>query len=97
MYLNPRKKDSIPFIDLSSTSEEEKKPDLNPIYSDSNPGIWRCEEHMKDSNTRKMDLNPIQRMKHQVEGFKSLSYGFESPLVHNSNFTKKIRILEFQI
>ena len=52
---------------------------------------------MKDSNSRKMDSNPIYRMKlkveDQAEGFKSLSYGLESLLALNSNFAKEIRIL----
>ena len=58
------------------------KSDSNPLHSDSNLGIWKCEEHMKDLNPCKMDSNPIYRMKlkveYQVEGFESSNYGFES-------------------
>ena len=39
MDSNPRKKDFIPFEDPSSTSEEEKKLNLNLLHSDSNLGI----------------------------------------------------------
>ena len=81
--MNPHKKDSIPFKDLSSTSEEGKKLDLNPVYSDLNLGIWRCEKHMKDSNPCKKDSNPIYRIEllaeDQAEGFESSSYRFKSP------------------
>ena len=59
------------------------KSNLNHLHSDSNLGIWKCEEHMKDSNPHKMDSNPIYRMKlkaeDQVEGLESSSYGLESP------------------
>ena len=48
MNLNHCKKDSILFEDLSSTSEWGKKPNSNPFYSNSNLGIWRNEEHIKD-------------------------------------------------
>ena len=63
MDLNPCKKDLIPFDDPSSTSEEGKKLDLNPLNSDLNPRIWRCEKHVKNPNPRKKDSNPIYRMK----------------------------------
>ena len=63
MDLNPRKKDSIPFEKLWSTSEREKKPNSNLLYSDSNPRIWKSEEHIKDLNPQKKDSNLIYRMK----------------------------------
>ena len=67
MDSNPRKKDSNPFEDLSSTSERGKKFDLNPIYNDLNLGIQRCEERMKNLNPRKKNSNPIYRMKLMAE------------------------------
>ena len=83
MDSNPRKIDSIPLKIFQVQVRKEVKLDSNLLYSDSNPRIWKCKEHMKDSNPRKMDLNPIYRLKlkagDQVEGFESLSYGFVSP------------------
>ena len=56
---------------------------------------------MKDLNPCKKDLNRIYKMKllveDQAQGFKSSSFGFESPLTVNSNSTVKIRILELWI
>ena len=87
MDSNPHKKDLIPFEKLSSTNERGKK-------LDSNLGIWRSEEHMKDLNPPKKDSNPIYKMKllveDQTKGFESLSYEFKSPSTLNSNFAKEI-------
>ena len=58
------------------------KKNLNPLHNDLNPWIWSCEEHVRDSNPLKKDLNLISRMKlkveDQTEGFESSSYGFKS-------------------
>ena len=56
---------------------------------------------MKDPNPRKKNSNPIYKMKllveDQAQGFKSLSFEFESPSAVNSNSTLEIRILELWI
>ena len=63
MDSNHRKKDSIPLKNIQVQVKNKKKSNLNPLYNDSNPIIWKCEEHMKDLNSRKMDSNSIYRMK----------------------------------
>ena len=89
MDSNSCKKDSILFKELSSTSEKGNKPNLNPLYNDSNPGIWRSEEHNKDLNPCKKDLNPIYKMKLLAE---DQAKRFKSPLAMNSNFAPEIQI-----
>ena len=68
---NPRKKDSISLKNFQIQVKKEKK--LN-----SNLGIWRYEEHMKDLNPYKKDSNPIYRMKLLAE---NQAERFESPLL----------------
>ena len=94
MDSNLHKKDSNPLKSFQVQEMKRMKSDSNPLHSDSNPRIRKCEEHMKDLNPRKMDSNPIYKMKMKIEEFKSSSYGFESSLAHNSNFAKEIRIFE---
>ena len=81
MDLNLRKKDLNPLKIFQVQEMKKIKSDSNLLHNDSNPGIWKCEKHMKDSNPHKMDLNPIYKMKLKVEdqdeGFESLSYGFK--------------------
>ena len=69
------------------------KLDLNLLHNNSNPKIKKCEEHMKDSNPRKKDSNPIYRIKlkveDQVKRFESLIYRFKSPFRAQFNLYKE--------
>ena len=60
MDSNLCKEDSNPLKSFQVQEMKRMKSDSNPIHNDSNPRIWKCEEHMKDSN-------PIYRMKLKAE------------------------------
>ena len=67
MNLNPRKMDLIPLKIFQVKVRKKVNLDSNLLHSDSNPRIWKCEEHMKDPNPRKKDWNPTYKMKLKVE------------------------------
>ena len=73
----------IPLEEFSSTNEKGKKSDSNLLYSDLNPIIWKSEEHMKDLNPRKMDLNLIYKcsywLKIRQKDLNPQVFGFEFP------------------
>ena len=82
MDSNLRKMDLNPYKSIWVQELKRMKSDSNPLHNNSNPGIWKCEENMKDSNL-------IYKMKLKVEGFKSLSYGFESLLSAQFKFLQR--------
>ena len=92
--------DSNPYLKDSNlswrTSEEIEARFESPTqrFESLNFELWRTNQ--SDSNLRVMDSNLLSKMKlkveGQTEGFESLSYGFESLLAQNLNFTKAIRI-----
>ena len=96
MDSNLRKKDSNPLKNIQVQEMKRMKLDSNLLHSDSNLKIWRCEEHMKDSKPRKMDSNPIYKMKLKIKLKDSnLRVTDLNPILAcNSNFTKEIRIPE---
>ena len=67
MASNLRKKDWISMKNIQVQMMKKKKLDSNPSHSDLNPRIWKCEERMNNSNSRKMDSNLIYKMKLKVK------------------------------
>ena len=69
------------------------KLDSNHLHSDSNPWIWSYEEQVKVIRIFKLWIwisysKMKLKVKGQIKGFESLSYGFESLIVAKFKFYK---------